>query len=155
MMVDERSDAEVYSRYATDLVRFATGLVGPTHAPDVVADAFLRLMSSRVWTEAADRRALLYRAVTFEARLWFRSEDRRRRRDTRVAPSNPYGETPSVEPEVWLALKHLSEQQRAVVFLTYWDDLDPAAIGSLLGVSEGTVRKQLARGREQLRKVLR
>ena len=48
----------------------------------------------------------------------------------------------------------LSEQQRAVVFLTYWEDLAPAQVADLLGVSDGTVRKQLARARDQLRRIL-
>jgi len=63
-------------------------------------------------------------------------------------------ELPEIMPEVARAVAHLSPQQRAVVFLTYWDDLDTSAVASLLGVSEGTVRKQLARARSQLRKVL-
>jgi len=41
-----------------------------------------------------------------------------------------------------------------VVFLTYWDDLDAATVANLLGVSEGTVRKQLGRARNKLREVL-
>ena len=40
------------------------------------------------------------------------------------------------------------------MYLTYWDDLTPAQIAELLGVGEGTVRKQLARAREQLRRIL-
>jgi RNA polymerase sigma-70 factor (ECF subfamily) len=48
----------------------------------------------------------------------------------------------------------LSPQQRAVVYLTYWDDLTPAQVAVLLAVSEGTVRKQLARARVHLRRIL-
>ena len=40
------------------------------------------------------------------------------------------------------------------MFLTYWEERTPAQIAALLDVSEGTVRKQLARAREQLRKVI-
>lgn len=52
------------------------------------------------------------------------------------------------------ALAALSEQQRAVVYLTYWDDQTPAQIAELLDVAEGTVRKQLARARDHLRRIL-
>ncbi len=48
----------------------------------------------------------------------------------------------------------LSPQQRAVVFLTYWEDLEARSVADLLGVSEGTVRKQLGRARIRLREVL-
>jgi DNA-directed RNA polymerase specialized sigma24 family protein len=63
MGTDERTDAEVYAAHAEELVRFATGLVGPDDAADVVTDAFVRLVTAPVWRDARDRRALWYRAV--------------------------------------------------------------------------------------------
>lgn len=36
------SDGDVYRLHAHELVRFATVLVGPDDAPDVVANAFVR-----------------------------------------------------------------------------------------------------------------
>jgi RNA polymerase sigma-70 factor (ECF subfamily) len=63
-------------------------------------------------------------------------------------------EMPNIAPEVSAAVAGLTSQQRAVVFLTYWDDLDPRSVAALLGVSEGTVRKQLSRARGRLREVL-
>lgn len=50
-------------------------------------------------------------------------------------------------------LSVLSDQQAAVVFLTYWSDLRPVEVADVLGVREGTVRKQLARARKRLREV--
>lgn len=58
------------------------------------------------------------------------------------------------EPALRSALDVLSLQQRAVIVLTYWQDLSPAQIADLLDTSEGTVRKQLARARARLREVL-
>jgi RNA polymerase sigma-70 factor (ECF subfamily) len=52
------------------------------------------------------------------------------------------------------ALQQLAPQQRAVIYLTYWEDLRPQQIAELLEVGEGTVRKQLARAREHLRRIL-
>lgn len=52
------------------------------------------------------------------------------------------------------ALAHLSPQQRAVAYLAYWYDQTPLQIAELLGVREGTVRKQRARAREHLRRIL-
>ena len=53
------------------------------------------------------------------------------------------------------AVAALSVRQRAVIVLTYWLDLHPAGIAGLLGVSEGAVRRHLARARAHLREVLR
>lgn len=48
-----------------------------------------------------------------------------------------------------------SQQQRSAVFLTYWLGLSPSEIADELGVSDGTIRKQLARARARLREELR
>ncbi len=53
-----------------------------------------------------------------------------------------------------MAVSRLSPRQRAVVFLTYWDDLDPGSIAGLLGISDGAVRRHLARARATLRRNL-
>ena len=134
--------------------RVATGLVGPSNAADVVSDALVRLMASDVWADARNPRALLYRAVFYEAQMWHRAEQRRRGRDTHAAGPSVV-EPPDLDPEVRAAVAALSAQQRAVVFLTYWEDLTPDAIGDLLGISDGAVRKHLARARSRLRETLR
>lgn len=151
-VIDERS-VDTYAAHADGLVRFAAGLVGPSDAEDVLSDALARLMTSRVWREAENPKALMYRAVLYEARMFVRSQRRRLSREARAAANEAY-EMPNIAPEVSQAVAGLSPQQRAVVFLTYWDDLKPASVASLLGVSEGTVRKQLARARDRLREVL-
>jgi len=153
MTVIDEISIDAYTAHGDELVRFATGLVGPSDAQDVVADALARLMSSRVWEEAENPRALMYRAVLYEARMFVRSRRRRLSREARAAVREAY-EMPELEPEVSAAVAGLTPQQRAVVFLTYWDDLDPRSVGALLGVGEGTVRKQLNRARGRLREVL-
>lgn len=147
------SDAEIYARYAPELVRFARGLVGPDDAPDVVAEAVTQLMYSPVWPKARNHRALLYRAVLYQAQSWQRSKHRRAARESTSVPPGAW-EVPDFDPAVGAAIAALSPQQRAVTFLTYWEDLTPSTIAVLLDVSEGSVRKQLARARRRLRKVL-
>jgi DNA-directed RNA polymerase specialized sigma24 family protein len=157
MSVDLRPDEVVYEAHARELVRFAAGLVGPADAADVVADAFVRVVASPVWTEARDRRALWFRAVTFEARSLQRSAMRRRAREASVAAADTNSISPGPmlgDERVQDALDVLSVQQRAAVVLTYWQDLGPGDVAKLLGVTEGSVRKQLARARKKLRGAL-
>jgi RNA polymerase sigma factor (sigma-70 family) len=82
-----------------------------------------------------------------------RSDVRRLRRERTVA-TNDVAAAHESSADAQRALQQLSPQQRAVVYLTYWDDLTPTQIAELLDVGEGTVRKQLARAREHLRRIL-
>lgn len=145
--------SEVYRRHADELVRYATALVGPADAPDVVVDAVVAAFRSPAWSKVENQRAYLYRAVLNRSLSVRRSDARRVARELRLAGSEPVAAGES-SLDAQRALAGLSPQQRAVVYLTYWEDLTPAQIAALLEVSEGTVRKQLARAREQLRRIL-
>jgi len=156
MTVDVRSDSDVYAAHASELVQFASSLVGPADAPDVVADAFIRLVRSPVWAHAEDRRALWFRGVVFGARSFHRSASRRRLREARSAAmpvASPLEPGPA-DGEIVDALEALSPQQRAAMFLTYWHDLDVSSVAELLGISAGAVKKHLARARCKLKVVL-
>jgi RNA polymerase sigma factor (sigma-70 family) len=144
------SDGELYEKYGDDLTRFATFLVGPSDASDVVVDAVLGAFGSRDWPIVREPRAYLYRAVLNRARMHARSERRRRSYEQRAARVEAEELTPA-DPDVLSAVARLSGRQRAVIYLTYWDDLSPKTIADLLGVSEGSVKRHLARGRETLR----
>jgi RNA polymerase sigma-70 factor, ECF subfamily len=149
----EETDEELYRRYSPALMRYATALVGPADAADVVTDSVLACFQTRNWRHIDNKRAYLYRAVLNTARAHGRSDARRRRREALVAtPMNT--DTYPLSTDARRALDQLSPQQRAVVFLTYWEDCAPTRVAEILGVGEGTVRKQLARAREQLRRIL-
>jgi len=144
---------ETYVKYAEDLTRFATGLVGPADAADVVSSAVLGCLWSKHWPMVEDQRAYLFRAVMNEARRSHRGAMRRALREARCATTQS---VPPVElhPEVLAAVRRLSVRQRAAVVLTYWADLDPTGVGELLGISDGAVRRHLARARRRLRELL-
>lgn len=148
-------DVETYRRHAGELIRYATVLVGPDDAADVVSEAVLAAFASPRWRAVDNRRAYLYRAVLARSASHHRSTGRRRRRETTVAGHRPSATMPPESSiDAHRALAELSEQQRTVVYLTYWEDLAPTQIAELLDVSEGTVRKQLARARDHLRRIL-
>lgn len=159
-MVMEMDVGELYELHASDLTRFATVLVGPSDAADVVSDAMVGVLASSGTTRVRDERGYLFRAVANAANSLHRSSGRRRRRELRVvtatattgAEDQPAAVGGSVAAREVLA--QLSEQQRIVVFLAYWMDLTAPEIAEMVGVGEGTVRKQLARGRDRLRRLL-
>jgi RNA polymerase sigma-70 factor (ECF subfamily) len=149
-------DAEVYAEHAPRLMALAASLAGPSSAEDVVAAAVLSAITSRSWPNVDNHGAYLTRAVVNEVRTAHRGALRREARERRYAiPEAPPPAAPDPVPEVLTALAALSIRQRTVVFLTYWSDLDPATVANELAISEGSVRKHLARARAALRKELR
>jgi RNA polymerase sigma factor (sigma-70 family) len=146
-------DGEIYRKYADDLTRFATGLVGPSDASDVVSEAVLSCLDSKGWKTVREKRPYLYRSVYNTAVDLHRSRGRRRLREERTA-LRELVEEPEVRPEVLAAVFGLSVRQRAVILLTYWEDLDPTTIANILDISDGSVRRHLARGRARLKEML-
>jgi len=144
---------DAYRKWSGDLGRYATVLVGPADAADVVADAVLGVLRSTGWDQVVDQRAYLYKAVLNAARMRERSGIRRRAREERSTRGieNPELDT-DVEAREWLDV--LSVRQRGAIHLAYWEDLPVAEIAQILGIGEGTVRRHLARGRAKLRKVI-
>jgi RNA polymerase sigma-70 factor (ECF subfamily) len=152
-MIEVGSEAGLYARYSTELVRFATALVGPSDAADAVSDAMLSLLKSGELAKAERPAALMYRAVLAKANSMHRSVFRRRAREQRFAQRVTI-EDPELHPEVVAAVVQLSPQQRACVYLTYWEDLASKDVADRLGIGEGTVKRYLARARARLREVL-
>lgn len=145
----------VYRSYSEELTRYATGLVGPFDAPDVVTDACLKAFETRSWREVVDRRAYLYRTVLNVANDHHRRTLSRRLREMKVAGREEMPDpAASIDVEVLDAVARLSVQQRAAVFLTYWEDLSPEAVAARMGVSTGTVKRHLARARRRLGELL-
>jgi RNA polymerase sigma factor (sigma-70 family) len=114
----------------------------------------MRAMWSDGWESVVNQRAYLYRTVTLQSRMHHRSSMRRKAREARTAEPG-FVAAGDAEVDVWEALAHLSVPQRAVVFLIYWEDLTEADCATRLGISDRTVRRHLARARQQLERMLR
>lgn len=151
---EREADGDVYARHASELVRFATVLAGPSGADDLVASAMLKAFTNPGWAGVQNRRAYLYRAVLNEARQEGRANVRRLRREQLAAPPEER-DSPAVRPEVLAAMRRLDPRQRAIVFFTYWQDRAPAEIAEDLGVNVRTVQRELTSARQQLLEELR
>ena len=150
---------DAYEQYADDLVRFATTLVPRSAAADVVADTFADLLRNTdgAWSTARHPKRFLFGAVANRARMHHRQNTRRRQREQQLVLTTRHSEEvigDDSSNELLDALEVLSVQQRAVTYLTYWQDLSVPQVAEALGVSDGTVRRQLARARSRLRGAL-
>lgn len=147
--MDPSSDAEVYRRHADELIRFATAMVGPASAEDVLASAVLSAIGSSQWPFVQNRRAYLFRCVATEAMRSARSAERRLRRERRVTPREAT-EDHVLDRDVLEAMLALSARQRAVVYLTYWLELTATEVAESISSSERTVERELERSRQIL-----
>ena len=145
--------ADVFQSYGVELTRFATSLVGPVEAQDVVSEALLRSMWSDNWANVQNQRAYLYRAVVSQARMNHRAASRRLERERRALPVLVAAPVEG-DLDVWEALAHLSIEERAVVFLIYWEDLTECDAALRIETSERTVRRRLVGARRKLGRLL-
>ena len=148
--------AEVYLTEAARLMRLATVLVGPAGAHDLVVDTVHRVVNDRNWPSITEPSAYLTRCLVNAANSLKRSDGRRTAREERAGRLmivTAVDTTSSVD--VQRALRRLTPQQRAIAYFVYWEDLTIPQVALRLDISQGTVRKQLARAKDRLREVLR
>ncbi len=151
-------DADFSEYFAARVQRFrrlAFGMCGDWHgAEDLVQATFIQLY--RRWrrirpdtVDAYARRILLN---------LFLSRRRKHGRElvTSAPPDRaaPPGYDSHDRIDLERVLSGLTPRQRAMVVLRFLEDLSIAEVASLLGIAEGTVKSQTARGVEALRAVL-
>lgn len=137
----------VYQSEGPALMRYVQRLVGPTEAPDLIQECFIRAMrAARQPTRREEIRPWLYRIITNLAldalrrrRRWrLVSFDRARRTE---APSTTESEI------VRTALSAIAPDQAAALVLRVQERLSRAQIAEVLGISESAVKGRLVRGR--------
>ncbi|GAA2396802.1 RNA polymerase sigma24 factor [Catellatospora methionotrophica] len=152
-----REDEPEYREYVAarmeSLRRTAFLLCHDWHAADdLVSTVLLKLYRSWSRARGADNVDAYVRGMLTNAWL-----DERRRPWRREWPQAepPEAQAPPVEPGdrsgIGRLLRSLGPRQRAVVVLRYYCDLSVEQTAHLLGISEGTVKSQSARGLETLR----
>ncbi len=70
MGVEVLTKSEVFEQYGVELTRFATSLVGPTDAQDIVVDALVGCMWSDKWDDVKNQRAYLYPWTSSAPKSW-------------------------------------------------------------------------------------
>jgi RNA polymerase sigma factor (sigma-70 family) len=139
----------IWREHSGELVRYATVLVGPDHAEDVLSAVVERVLRrDGGLASLADARSYLFKAVLNESRNHARRE--RRSEPWAAGVAAP----PEVRPEVLDAVARLPERQRAAVYLTYWRDLPVHEVAGLMGCRPGTVKRYLHLARHRLKGVL-
>jgi RNA polymerase sigma-70 factor (sigma-E family) len=123
-------------------------------AEDLVQDTLVRAWSRWGRVEAADQPLAYVRRMLVNASIsrW-RTASRRqvRERLTERPPERPVLDADGVDTELWSLVESLPARQRAVVVLTYYEDLSEGDVADLLGTAIGTVKSQRAKALRSLR----
>lgn len=148
-----RAFAAIYERRIDMVYRICfTYMKDPALAEDAAQETFLRLLDSGAsFQDAEHEKAWLIVA----ARNVCKNELRRRHRGEVPLESvaEPAAEQP--EPDETLqAVLQLPEQQKIAIYLHYYEGYSAVQIGKLLRRPANTVRSDLRRGREALRRAL-
>jgi len=153
-MADPATPEQVYRDNAVALLRLAFLLTNSReHAEDIVQQAFTSAFAR--WPTIEQPLAYLKRAVVNMAN----ETHRRRARDRGlVERAGAVSEGVTTQPEVdeaWAYIRRLPARQRTVVVLHFYEDLALHQIADLLSRPAATIRSDLRRALNRLRKVLR
>jgi RNA polymerase sigma-70 factor (ECF subfamily) len=118
-------------------------------AEDLTADTFEKALKlwSRFDARRASARTWLCQIARTTALDWFRAEERRRRREERVAPTEQVDAEflEGLSPDLEAALATLSAAEREVIALRVLLELDGEETGRVLGISPTNVSTRLSR----------
>ena len=149
----------------SELGRFAFLLVGSSAgADDLLAEAYARAWPHYKRGEIDNLGAYLRRSIAnlSNGRLrrirLERRETETRRVDWRApriaSPESGFEHQVDTQDQLWRAIWSLPPNQRAVVVLRHAEDRSEEETAEILGISLGTVKSRLARGRATLREKL-
>ena len=153
------SFADMFAEVHADCVRLAWHLTSNREdAEDIAADVLAATWERFDRGEIDDLRSYLLRAVANRSKSWLR------RRYIRVrvhgtASGDDRGirwhtDALADRDEMWTALHQLPARQRITVVLRYYEGLSVEETARVLGVREGTVKSNTARGLAKLEQLL-
>jgi len=146
------TDAEIYESLRWDLMRYATALVGPDDAADMVSSAVTKVLDAKGGlTPLRDARPYLMRAVLNEVRMRYRT---RSRRPMVPMASLPEGAHEPGHDHMIDLVDRLPPRQRAATYLVYYREYTPTEAAQLMGCRPATVRRYLSLARDKLREAL-
>ena len=147
------SSEEIVHKYIDMVYRLALSQTkAKEYADEVVQEVFLRyLQSKKVFESEEHRKAWLIRVTincskNIFSNSWFK-------KTVPLSEEIPF-ETQE-QSDAYFAVAELPKKYRTVIYLYYYEEMTVREIAVSLAVSEGTVKSQLHRGRELLRKKLK
>jgi RNA polymerase sigma factor (sigma-70 family) len=160
---DPQAFAALFERHFDPIARWLARRVGAALAEDLAAETFTRAFDRRDRYEPTfdSARPWLFGIAANLVRDQHRSEGRRLRALARAEAWEPppsdiaalldgRADARAAGPAIAAALAALRSEEREVLLLVAWTDLDHDEIARALGVAAGTVRSRLHRARRRV-----
>ncbi len=158
--MDRETFAALVTPHLSDLVRVAQGFVGMTDAEDAAQEALTRAWLAR--DSLRDRSAMRAWLIQIEVNLcrnWWNGRygsDRTRQTELAAAaafmsPFNPASSDAAAALDLRAALLALGDDDRMLIILRFYVDLNASEIGQIFTTPAATIRTRLRRALERLR----
>ena len=149
---DQDSQEAVIRRYSNMVYRLSFARTGNTSdAEDLYQDVFLRYLTKAPLFASEEHRKAWLLKVTVNCANRFHAMRGRRRTE----PLSQALSVPAPEGEgLWEELRRLPKRDRTILHLYYYEDLTTEEIAQILERNPATVRSQLLRARNRLKKLL-
>ena len=154
MQSPEERFTELMREVGEPLRRYVVRRTAADQVDDVLADVFL-VVWRRLDDVPADEALPWCYGVAHLCLANAHRSERRRLELVDKLERQPQAPAPADDPELAEALAQLSETDRELVRLWAWEQLPPAEIGAVLGMSANAVSLRLSRARRKLQTLLR
>lgn len=153
LLSDNENIEEVIKRYSDMVYRLAFARVGNSFdADEVYQEVFLRLIRKKpVFRGEEHRKAWLIKVTINCSKKLLGSTWKKR--TTVLDDTVPFYDDEKIE--LYQELQKLSSDARTLIHLYYFEDMKSSEIAKLLNRKESTVRTQLTRARQQLKKFMK
>ena len=150
---------ELLEMYSSTIYRIA---YSHTHnkadAEDITQNVFLKYISAdKKWRSEEHRKAWLIRVAVNCTNDFVTSAHYRHKADMEELPDEGAEASYEIEEksDVYYAVQSLPEKYRIPIHLFYYEDMSIAEIAAATAVQESTVKSQLSRALDMLRKILK
>lgn len=153
LLFSDEDIEEVVKYYSKMVYRLAFARVGNSFdADEIYQEVFFRLVRKKPKFKAEEHRKAWLIKVTINCSKKFLGSTWNKR-TTMLNDTIPFYDEEKIE--LYEELQKLSSDARTLIHLYYYENMKNAEIARLLGRKESTVRTQLTRARQQLRKFMK
>ena len=150
---------ELLNMYSSTIYRIAYSHThNKTDAEDITQNVFLKYISAdKKWRSEEHRKAWLIRVAVNCTNDFVTSAHYRHKADTDELPDEGAEDSYEIEEksDVYYAVQSLPEKYRIPIHLFYYEDMSIAEIAAATATKEATIKSQLSRARDMLRKILK